>query len=375
MENKVLKYMQDFSTKDISEFDHVLNNFGKTAKITDGEYERIYRKVMDKAGFEDSVAKDKYRKYKNTVVIKRITAAFATAAVLFLTFSLLVKNDEIYGIMYEIAPSIAQKLKPVNISCEDKGIKLKVISADIKEDTAYIYISVKDTEGDRIDKTVDLFDSYRINIPFDSSSHCQYIDFDEETRTGFFLIEISRMDGKNIEKYKDRKITFSFDTLLLNKKVESKVLSEINLGDTKKVTETVEKEDFYYDEKDDCFYDKIIKCLPPSEERLFEIEKDCAYVTGIGYTEAGLNIRIQYENTGKYDNHGFIHLVGENGGEIHCIDATTYRAGEYDNDMVYEYIFPVSYEELSEYKISGEFVTCNTDLKGDWEVTFRLDGE
>ena len=71
------------------------------------------------------------------------------------------------------------------------------------------------------------------------------------------------------------------------KKVESKVLSEINLGDTKKVTETVEKEDNNAE--------KMIKCLPPSEERLFEIEKNCAYVTGIGYTEDGLNIRIQYE--------------------------------------------------------------------------------
>jgi len=365
MENKVLEYMKNFSQKDLSEFDHVLDNFGKNADITKNEYERIYKKVMEKAGFEGSVSGDRFRKQKIFVNLKRFVASAAVIALIFLSLSL--PGDAVYGIMYEIAPSIAQKLKPVNISCEDKGIKLEVISADIKGDTAYIYISIKDTEGDRIDKTVDLFDSYRINIPFDSSSHCQYIDFDEETRTGFFLIEISRMDGKNIEKYKDRKITFSFDTLLLNKKVESKVLSEINLGDTKKVTETVEKEDNNAE--------KMIKCLPPSEERLFEIEKNCAYVTGIGYTEDGLNIRIQYENIGKYDNHGFIHLVDENGEEVYSIDSTTYRAGEDDNDMVYEYIYPVPYEKLSGYKIYGKFFTCNTNLKGDWEVTFRLDGE
>ena len=87
MENKVLEYMKNFSQKDLSEFDHVLDNFGKNADITKNEYERIYKKVMEKAGFEGSVSGDRFRKQKIFVNLKRFVASAAVIALIFLSLS------------------------------------------------------------------------------------------------------------------------------------------------------------------------------------------------------------------------------------------------------------------------------------------------
>ena len=37
-----------------------------------------------------------------------------------------------YNLLYKVSPAIAQKLKPVSMSCEDNGIKFEVISAYVE---------------------------------------------------------------------------------------------------------------------------------------------------------------------------------------------------------------------------------------------------
>ena len=53
-----------------------------------------------------------------------------------------------------------------------------------------IYITMQDLTEDRIDGSTDLFDSYSINRPFDSSAHCERVRYDESTKTATFLITI-----------------------------------------------------------------------------------------------------------------------------------------------------------------------------------------
>ena len=71
-----------------------------------------------------------------------------------------------YNLLYKVSPAIAQKLKPVSMSCEDNGIKFEVISAYVEGSEAKIFISVQDIDGDRIDETTDFFDSFSINTPY-----------------------------------------------------------------------------------------------------------------------------------------------------------------------------------------------------------------
>lgn len=132
-----------------------------------------------------------------------------------------------YEILYAVSPKIAQELKPIKMSSEDNDIKMEVISAHIDNNKAYIYISLQDMTGQRIDETTDLFDSYRIKSPFSSSATCERISYDQETKTVTFLISITQGGQKEIS---GEKITFAVDKFLSNKQEYHAKISQLDLS-------------------------------------------------------------------------------------------------------------------------------------------------
>ncbi len=61
-------------------------------------------------------------------------------------------SEDFNAWLYQIWPDAALKLMPVNMSCEDSGIRMEVISAVVNRDEMYVTFSLQDLEGDRIDK-------------------------------------------------------------------------------------------------------------------------------------------------------------------------------------------------------------------------------
>ena len=100
-----------------------------------------------------------------------------------------------YELLYQIAPAAAQRLKPVHASDENQGIRLEVVSADVRGDAAEAYIAVTDLTGDRVDGTLDLFDSYDVRTARDSTGHCEFVSYDADTKTATFLVTVRNMDG------------------------------------------------------------------------------------------------------------------------------------------------------------------------------------
>ena len=41
-------------------------------------------------------------------------------------------NEAAYELIYSVSPLLAQKLKPVHVSCEDNGIKMEVVACGIR---------------------------------------------------------------------------------------------------------------------------------------------------------------------------------------------------------------------------------------------------
>ena len=70
---------------------------------------------------------------------------------------------------------------------------------------------MQDLEENRIDETIDLYDSVLIELPSGYSGNCTKIGFDEETQKATFLITIDRNYGLNIPW---RKISFSVGCFL-----------------------------------------------------------------------------------------------------------------------------------------------------------------
>lgn len=282
-------------------------------------------------------------------------------------------SDIAYNLLYMASPAIAQTFKPVQKSCEDKNIRMEVISADIQGDEANFYISM---QGDKIDETTDLYDSYNIRCPFDSVGHVSYSDFDENTKTAYFVVNIKTMNGEKIPK---GKVTFSVRELIFDKHEFEGAIDGVDLSEVPKNPPTIENINFRGASGDyesiifrgsSGYYEPIIDILAPSSP-LTEIMNGIS-VTGIGYIDGKLHIQTYYEDILKTDNHGYVYLVDENGKRIGEEFANISfwddeRKGSYD-----EKVFDIDYSDLENYSVCGNFWTSNGYESGDWEVTFKM---
>lgn len=271
-----------------------------------------------------------------------------------------------YELLYAVSPNLAQRLKPVRLSCVDNGIEMEVISAEIDGDTARIFVGLRDLEGDRVDATCDLYDSYDINLPAEMMvGTCAFASFDEETQTALFLVELSCGDGKQI---RGDKITFSVREFLTGRE---EYLGEVdvpleNIAQNPEMTKDFIVRGYGQLENGDHGFDEVMvsdgEILRPTEH---------VAITAMGRVDGMLRIQVYYENMSETDNHGNLFFVDERGSEIHPKHSVSFWAEDYSSSFD-EYVFDISPEELRHCTLSGYFSTALELHKGDWEVTFPL---
>lgn len=308
-------------------------------------------------------------------IIKRRDVRVVAVILLVFTMSVLVLTavdyEPAYNMLYNVFPTIAQKLKPVRMSCEDNGIKFEVISVYVEGSEAEIIISVQDIDGDRIDETADLFDSY-INTPFECSSSCENVSYDAKTKTATFLISISQLNERDII---NKKITFHVREMLSNKQEYDMALSDLDMNNIRTAPETIAPT-------------YIIGVVGTDYREVTEVENNFRAlkttgilyspvegvdITAMGYVDEKLHIQVRYENVLKTDNHGDIYFQNDKGEKIACsVNVAFSTDGEY-KERYEEYIYDLSDVELTDYEAYGYFVTCDTLITGNWSVTFPLE--
>ncbi len=316
--------------------------------------------------------RDEWIEDARTVHVRRprwslLAAALVMGLMLSVGAFAIADTDGFYDLLYTFSPELAQALKPVQMSCVDNGIELKVISADVENNTARVFIGLRDLEGNRVDETCDLYDSYYINLPGDSLiGHCSFSSFDEETRTALFVVAVSRNDGKPIHK---NKLTFSLSQFLSGKQEMTKRL-ELDwslAGQSPKLTKDFVTQGWGWSaEAGD--YTTDVAMVP---ENVLLQPADGVSVTAIGFVDELLRIQVHYERILETDNHGFLWLEDAQGKEkqVYCHHSfwDEDHTGSYE-----EYLFKITPEELSRYQLWGQFCTADQLHKGDWEITFPL---
>ena len=261
------------------------------------------------------------------------------------------------------------------MALEDNGIRLDVVSAVIDGDTAMAYIALTDLTGDRIDATIDLFDSAHINIPSECRGVCRLIDYDARTKSATFLIEISRTDGRAID---GEKVTFSLSKFLSHKR-------EV----TEDLTAYLANADSNPAMRNDLFlcgwgsggaygtFDQVkalgVMASDPKDAAV--IAKDVA-LTKIGFIGGRLRVQTQYTDRLRNDNHNFLYLTNEAGDKIMPWVGMNY-ASTYGVDAsrvdYQEVIFDVSPGEIGKYGLFADIVLSGMLTQGDWQITFPLD--
>lgn len=323
---------------------------------------------------ERSAQENSKHKFKLFLTPKKFIVLIA--AVLIICFATLpvwaAKSPVLNNVLYSISPETAQFFKPVQKSDEEKGVKMEVISAYIHDDTAEIYISLQDTGSNRIDETTDLFDSYRIRTPFDSSGYCKDVSYDPETKTKTFLVTL-----KNNSKHKITgwKVTFSLEKILSQKESGTVCLDELNIALAEKNPKTVRKKVLGYSNSIENPNRSLYFQAMESQGIIATPFKGIT-ITALGYIDNKLHIQVHYSNIINTNTWGFVDLKNTVTGETLGYSDSFNFWDEEKTGHYYEYIFDTtSLTEPENWKIEGSFNTSPEALTGNWEVTFPLENQ
>lgn len=335
--------------------------------------------MLNAMGYVDTELIEKAERKQIKGKKNRIKKWGALVACLCLVFTLAVPAlaatiPAFYDILYTISPATAQFFKPVQLSCEVDGIRMEVVSAYVHEDTVEIYISMQDLTGTRFGDSVDLFDSYQINTPFDCTSFCNPVSCDPDTQTATFLITVEQWKEKNII---GDKLTFTVREFLSNKNTSDDIIRGVNLGEIVLNTET---QTVY--PRGLSGVEIINRYSKTTREPLVVLKPagsiatplDGVTITAIGYVDNYLHVQVYYDNIMKTDNHGSLALISKDGGEMIKCDGTISFFDKEKQCSYESYLFSdVPEDILDNYELYGEFTTSPGSVEGYWSVTFPLE--
>lgn len=324
----------------------------------------------------DTIDKISIKNNTNTKRVIGIRKPFAVAvviiAIVIAMFSLpvvAVQIDPLYNIMYHFSPGFAQFYTPVNESSTSNNVKMDVLACYVHEDTIEIYLTIQDLTGKRFGGGVDLYDSYSINTPCDSSANCRQISYDDKTTTAGFLITVSQWNDEDIV---GDKITFTVKEIISDFK-EYSLNVPIDLGG---VTSAQKTQKVYINGGNMLEYNDYTYALVPVAP-YEEFKVDGVDLTGMAYIDGKLHIQYGVKDILKYDNHGWFSLVDANDDNSKPIYAEdSFYFWDRDNNIRYhESVFDISPEDLKNYKLFCQFYTTGEYIKGDWKVTFQVENK
>lgn len=371
-------------------------------------------KFMDAIGLIDDefiaeARETKAKKFK----AKKVLALVAALIILFVLGVTTIAKEFNYNldqVLYDTFSYVAEKLKPVNLSCEDNGIKMEVISAKREGKRAYIYISMQDLEKNRIDETIDLYDSVFIRLPSGYSGSCTKIGFDEETKKATFLITI---DQNGELKIPWRKVSFSVGCFLSGRIEPEGFVDEIDLSSAeinpeyetdvtgyKRLKDKFEPDslqnkiyhfayeripgviqnildlnDWYFEYES---YDEETEKYLSSNEVFYTSETGAEFVA-MGFIDNKLHIKVYYGNRHYSDHIGFLTVFDKYGKEIPASEMKYIRNfGEIEQNYFapvetwVDYTFDISPKEIEGCRLYEKYWKYQNYVEGDWKIRFRI---
>ena len=275
---------------------------------------------------------------------KPLKIILAVAAALACVSTAVAANQEAdLRVLYQIAPGMAEYLQPVGQVCEDRGVKLEVVSADVEGSTAKVYLSLTDTTGSLFgDAAPDLYDSWHLDYPrwgraAPLSCGCSTVDYDPSTHTATYFLQIDDLGGDIPAGATE------------NHDINGLSASDISM---------------YEDVHD---YDFLVP-----QGTLWQSENGICALIAAGWRNGELHLHYRTDGSLSLDNHAdFSTLHLADGTELMCDYTVTYK--DFDNDTDYtEYVFPMAYEDVAGCTLTGDIYTASEMMNGRWAVSFRL---
>jgi len=309
---------------------------------------------------------------------KRVAITCSILLSLFVTVPVMATNFSSFERLLDTIDSRFESfLQPIQLISENKGIKMEVVSAMKDEDMIVIYVTLQDIEGNRIDETLDLNDSYRIKGLNAYTS--EVVNYNEQSKTA--TIRIQANSKKNIN---NKIIEFSLDSFISNEKNISSSLDNNILADNleNEVENPVKLNIDNISGGGGILYKEII-----NKKDIYILEKDklniefneiaCMNITNIGIINNQLHIQTKWDKS-KYDNHGLLYLTDNEGNKINVSSASiSYSFDEngttiYGNDYI-EYIFDLKNINLNNINLNADIFYSENYIEGPWKTRFKIE--
>lgn len=368
-------------------------------------YKESYDEVRpDRELVEDMLedARTERRKWIQYAVLRPVAVVLLGVLVLFGGTSVMARNvGYVYGIIERTSPELADLFVPIQKSSTKAGICMEVEAIYLEEGdkTAQVLISFQDTQGDRIQGPVDLFESYYLSSLNSQGASwavggCSYVDYDQETGKAYYRIQLS-----SDVAYERSKLTFGVRELLMHHEEEEREIpmTEISADisadmPTKYVTMsgrgvtdwedyaqlcglTMEEptafiEGLYRTSDDPWPSARVLDGIPVSE-----CAADDFTVTGLQYKDNVIRLQICWGDCTRVDRHVFpVFLKLADGTERRLWFSISWGEKQGDKRLVfYEYYLPCTPEELEGASLYGLFSRTEDPLEGNWKVTFRVE--
>lgn len=271
-------------------------------------------------------------------------------------------------VLYAVSLTTAQYFTPVQRACVSNGIRMEVVACYIHDDTAELYVALQDLEGDRVDETTDLFDSYTIRRPYDTKATCSLVHYDASAGTAVFRIQITQWGGHPIE---GSKITFQVREFLSHKTIYEDVEIPLSLSNLGQV-QTQTADNITGGSGAASLDDAVSVLCPGAAMEGFPVKG--IDLTAVGYVNGQLHVQTAVRDALQNDDHGFVQLQGREGERLEALYTVSFcNQWEGKGRVDYqEFVFDVPEAEIGQYQLVGTFTTSNMRTEGSWSVTFPM---
>ncbi|MGE7880282.1 hypothetical protein [Peribacillus muralis] len=321
-----------------------------------------------KLGVKRAKSEQPKRKFKKTVAIPLVAS-------LFLVFSVGVGAATIpsfNNLLSFVSPQTALFLQPIETSSEDDGIKMEVVAAMNDDEMAVIYVTMQDLTGNRIDKTLDLYD---YSLTEGHMFNSQIVDYDETTNTATLRIQANGGEALN-----NKKINFHISSFLSHKHKFEEIKVNANLMKIKdNIPKTIPLNmnnisggggKTFGDLKEQG----TVQVLKPDETELYLQKIKFMHISNIGFINNRLHIQTKWTGD-DIDSHGDFYLIDTSGNKIHAsnISFGVDKLGNtnYGNEYI-EYIFVIDNLDINRLNLMGNFVSNGNHTNGNWNTTFKI---
>lgn len=288
---------------------------------------------------------------------------------------------DVYRVIVQYAPALAEYILPQNYTSISKGIVLQVEAVNVDANRAEVILSFRDEEEslqNQITGKADLYNSYRIYNYGEKgvTGGCSFLTYDETEGKAYFKVDITSDVPFNKNKMKlsvSRLLTNCTEEerrIGLDDRIEEPKDKIVEYNGVGGKIETRKLIPFFADRE--TFSGRIVRVMDVVkwEESLAE----SLTVTGIAYDEGVLRIQQCRGNFSEADRHIRLYLKDEEGKERIPDSSVGWKEEINGEEILFdEHWFLISEEELKQYDLYGMFYITDGCVEGEWEVTVNLD--